>query len=77
LPLEGANLEQRRIQADRLKAFGLKENPFYNPIKAAQAGNNKQGNYGLEIADSLVFLTVFSLQSKQPAHRYHGIANYL
>jgi hypothetical protein len=31
----------------------------------------------LEIADFLVFLTVFSLQSKQPTHRYHGITNYL
>ena len=55
----------------------LKEHPFYTPIEEARAGNNKQGHDGLEIADFLVFLTAFSLQSKQPAHKYLGAANTL
>ena len=65
-------MEQRRIQADRLK-----ENPFYTPIKAPQADNNKQGHDGLEIADFLVFLTVFSLRCATPDTSAYSLNNLL
>jgi hypothetical protein len=43
--------------------LGWRKILFYNPIKDAQAGNNKQGHDGLEIADFLVFLTTYSLNN--------------
>ena len=46
-------------------------------IEAVRAGNNRQMHFGPEIGDFLVFLTAFSLKSKQPAHRYQGIGNSL